>query len=978
MMAGRKGQKSAIEKFDPEFRFLLDLDPSLEGWRAWAAEYWAGLPKTHSTVQSALVAFLVTYLHGHGLQTLPPEAFFALDGALPAPDAALGLDLTNERSATNKHDVVSDFLDWVLLEKLAQPDADGHRVVPPHFANPFPRRRVKKPGKMSDLSFAHVLSLDPKLEDWRSLCAEWLKDQKAAVDVRREALDKFLTHYIHGQKLERNYGRFLLRETEKPDFAQVLVGAKREGTQVLQKGDVEYNNTVANFLDWVLATKLGDPDTGEWDRSRFHNPIQRLRKSGLATNTQSDKGSLSIRYIRELRGMLAEGRNFRDWRWAQQAMEEGKNGGDWFVVDPQTIDPKDPDCVARQRAATKYERDTKGYPAEVWELWSPVRAVALYLKLELPLRTFQVRMLDSGEADTWRYVHAPGGGGFVLNHGPLATGSEKKPGQRGVFHRSANEQEAGFYINTNKTADINKAENDKGYVIPWANDEVLYWLEKLRNWQARYNPIAAPTPWTELDFKHFGATPPHPEVLAQRGSACFLFRDPADGEGHKPLSNSSLQRIWYKLLARLEERCTETLDDGTPLRFVDPDSNTGTSFPLHALRVSLISYFILDLKLPIAVVSKMIAGHATIIMTLYYTKFGKAYMREVLSEAEKNELEAERANHRRFLQDATFEQVTRRFAYVSEDAVRATIKSTSAAAFVFDDKGICPNGATLCDVGGEKLIDRKAEQFYAPVSGFPQERNCVYCRFFLTGPAFLPGLIAHFNTISEKTHRQSDRYSALQDKLSFLEDQQREAERENQPFLRERELDQLNKYAEAEALILNKYMNDLQVTNHLIQRSIQIAEDKTTDGVKLVAKGCMADLEVGFIESQSVLHQLEVVCENAVIYPDIDAGFATLRRAQMLDAMLRYNGMDPVLMYLDQEEQLLVGNAVMQLIQARTGSIKGALPYAECRLRLNDIGLLKDQVLSEIAHVKAQVLIDQAKTRRTLAPPKEDSHDDAS
>ena len=98
----------------------------------------------------------------------------------------------------------------------------------------------------------------------------------------------------------------------------------------------------------------------------------------------------------------------------------------------------------------------------------------------------------------------------------------------------------------------------------------------------------------------------------------------------------------------------------------------------------------------------------------------------------------------------------------------------------------------------------------------------------------------------------------------------------------------------------------------------------------------------------------------------------------MLDAMLRYNGMDPVLMYLDQEEQLLIGNAVMQLIQARTGSIKGALPYAECRLKLKDIGLLREQVLNEIAQVKAQVLIDHAKTKRTLAPPKEDSHDDAS
>ncbi|MBS0173466.1 MAG: integrase family protein, partial [Nitrospira sp.] len=895
-------------------------------------------------------------------------------------DAALGLAWRNERQAQKTHDWVSDFLDWVLRQKLVVLEADGYSVVPPHLANPFARWTVKKGGRTSDLSFTHLLQLDPRLEDWRSLAVEWLKDQKRAVNARRHALDKFLIQYIHGQNQERNYGRFLLRETERPDFAEVIVGAKREGTQTLRPDDVSLNNYVSEFLDWVLEAKLGDPATGEWDRSRFCNPIQRLTHSGLARNTQSDKASLSIRYIKKLRSMLAEGRNFRDWTWAQQAMEGGNRGGEWFVIDPQLIDPQDPDCVSRQRAASRYEMFTKGYPAEVWEIWSPVRAVALYLKLELPLRTFQVRMLDSGEADTWRYVHAPGGGGFVLNHGPLASGSEMRPYQRGVFHRSANETEAGFYINTNKTADINKAENEKGYVIPWGYDEVLYWLEKLRNWQARYNPIAAPTPWTALDRRHFGKTPPHPEVLAQRGSACFLFRDPASGEREKPLDAEALSHLWYKLLARLEQRCAaddETLDNGTPLRFIDPDSDTGTFFPLHALRVSLLSYFILDLKLPIAMVSKMIAGHATIIMTLYYTKFGKAYMREVMKEAEKNELEAEQANYRRFLQDASFEQVAERFAFVSEDALRAAIQNRSLAAFVFDDKGICPNGATLCDVGGEKLSESKQTNDYAPVPGFPQERNCVCCRFFLTGPAFLPGLIAHFNTVSEKTHRQSARYSALQDKLTLLEDQQREAERESQPFLGGHDLEQLNKYVEAEALILNKYVNDLQATHHLIQRSIQITEDKTSDGVKLVATGSMADLKVGFIESQSVLHQLEVVCENAVIYPEIDAGFPTIRRSQMLDAMLRYNGLDPVLMHLDQEEQLRVGNAVMQLIQARTGSIKDALPYAECRLKLKQIGLLKEQVLNEIAKVKAEVLIDHAKTKRALTPPKR-GRDDAS
>ena len=208
----------------------------------------------------------------------------------------------------------------------------------------------------------------------------------------------------------------------------------------------------------------------------------------MATNTQSDKASLSIRYIRELRGMLAEGRNFRDWTWAQQTMGEGRTGGDWFVVDPKLIDLKDPDCVARQRTTSQHEKETKGYPAEVWELWSPVRAVALYIKLELPLRTLQVRMLDSGEADTWRYAD----GDWVLNLNRLAQGSERRPVQQGVFRRSTALTDGDavstvLYINTNKTADITTSGPEKGYVLPWSfggplHQDAFYWFEKLRNW----------------------------------------------------------------------------------------------------------------------------------------------------------------------------------------------------------------------------------------------------------------------------------------------------------------------------------------------------------------------------------------------------------------------------------------------------------------------------------------------------------------
>ena len=183
--------------------------------------------------------------------------------------------------------------------------------------------------------------------------------------------------------------------------------------------------------------------------------------------------------------MIAQGPNFIDWIWAQQVMEGGQRGGDWFVVNPNIINVDDPDCVWRERTTTKYEREISQLSETVTELWSPVRAVAIYIKLELPLRALQVRMLDSGEADTWRYVDSMQGGSFVLNDSHMARGSAARPYQQGVFHYSAKESGSGLYINTNKTADIYKPENSKGYVIPWAHEAVLHWLQKLLQWQER-------------------------------------------------------------------------------------------------------------------------------------------------------------------------------------------------------------------------------------------------------------------------------------------------------------------------------------------------------------------------------------------------------------------------------------------------------------------------------------------------------------
>jgi hypothetical protein len=984
--------KGTNQYFDPEFRFLLAIDPAFEDWRALAAE-WYPSQVASSNKATALSAFFVRFLHAQSLDK-NPAAMFDASTRLPDLWKTLDLERLSGREGIKHNDTLSDFLDWVLRTKLAEPDADGHLVVPVHLRNPFLRKADKITGKGSDITFSHVLAIDPRMVHWQKLAAEWLGAQKSSVGDRRNGLDKFLTQYILGCNQSRHPVEWLQRSTPKPSFGDIALNVKGKGAVgSLSRADVCKINYIADFLDWVLIEKLAiEDDHGhKVVPHELHNPVARLSRSGIATPTETTKSSLSIRYIKELRGMLAEGPSFRDWKWAQQSMEGANKGGDWFVVDPQLVSPDDPDCVWRERDATKHEQDNLKLPSRVTEIWSPVRAVALYLKLELPLRTFQVRMLDSGEADTWRYVHGLKGGSFVLSDAPLATGSATRPYQRGVFHRSANEVGAGLFINTNKTADINKSESAKGYVVPWAHETVLYWLDKLRHWQERYNPIQTPIEWGKLETKHFGSTPPHPEVLAARGTACFLFRDAAAKgiDRHKPLIAGALDRPWYLLLARLEKRCAEnsqTLDDGTPIQFVEKGNQANgrnaraTYYPLHALRVSLISYLVLDQQLPIAVVSKLIAGHARIIMTLYYTKFGHAYMKEVLDLAERNTLAADEGNHRRFLMDATMDQVSQRFASVSVDAMRAAIGQKSAAGFVFEDKGICPVGGSMCDVGGEALTDQTNNKYFAPVAGYPQERNCVRCRFFLSGPAFLPGLQAHFNTVSYEAHERSERHNDLHEEVTLMENRRADCERDGRLFTQHRELESLSQRYEAEAEAMGKLVNDMQATYHLIGRSLEILKDEQKQGVQLVAVGAMTDIQAGFIETPSELHQIEVLCENAVIYPEIDARKPVLQRSQLLDCMLEFNKMKPVFFRLKPKQQLAAGNAVMQLIQARTGSLKGALDYVEGLRRLRDLGIVDetwDVIAEKVAGTPACQIIEAARKNRTLPGPQGDK-DDAS
>lgn len=98
--------------------------------------------------------------------------------------------------------------------------------------------------------------------------------------------------------------------------------------------------------------------------------------------------------------------------------------------------------------------------------------------------------------------------------------------------------------------------------------------------------------------------------------------------------------LWYPLLLTLENQLAErgvTLDNGERLKLVindSEDTSNTTLFPLHSLRVSLITAYTMDTRLPLPVISKLLVGHTRLLMTIYYNKITPSVMAEKMKEAE--------------------------------------------------------------------------------------------------------------------------------------------------------------------------------------------------------------------------------------------------------------------------------------------------------------------------------------------------------
>lgn len=870
------------------------------------------------------------------------------------------------------------------------------------------KKRRKNDGRSSDLTLSWLLTKHG--EDWfqwQQYAAEWMSLQHVGTQTKLRSLMRFFDVYLllyapYASDISAFFKGQDGHRCSMEEFKIALIKGGRSENRSL----TDILNPSVDFIDWVIDEYFNMASDNDVSTPLAINPLSKVKKYKSLTETV--RNPLPYRYIQSLREIVcptpdeSQGivelplRHFKHWKWAQNQSGQGTKGrtGNWFEVEPNFIDKTDPDCVWRVREINRGQKKIT-----IHQIWSPVAAMLIFIKLHLPLRTYQIRFLDSGEADTYRYVD----GSWTLNEShSFALGSEKRPYEKGVFNRTYDSMTGNFatglYINTNKTADYNKDEYDRGYTIPWENTEVLYWLEKLRNWQEKYNPIEKATDCTTLLRKHLGNIRSQQSLQAM-GGISFLFRD-ASAKGadkHKPVSQSSLDSFWYRLLLSLENQLFakgETMINGERLKLV-VDYPHGTSisamaatlFPLHSLRVSLITCYVMETDLPLPVISKLLAGHTRLLMSIYYTKITPSVMADKMGKAEELLDDKSKQSVKRFLKDSSMAQIQCKMVYHNEDAITDALANRNPIGWEERAYGLCLVGGNTikldgvstiggCWNGGALIRNTKDphDRIYGAVPHGPE--NCVRCRWFITDAKYLPALVAHLNQVSYKVHQSANLAVELEGEKEQLRDEEYFALEQRIPFTKHEELQKLQRRYEKQTVESSEYAEDFIATYNLIKRIHEIEEQRANEDTKdkLIAVGAEDDVKrsIKFVETDSELLHLSLICDDAELYPDLQDELrktpAIEKRSRQLNRILMKKGFEPVFMEMDEKQQLIAANAMlrhMAKIADPDDKLEGyrkVSTYLELAEYLRDNELL-DAGLSELTH---QAVALQSVARPTM------------
>ncbi|MFZ5457785.1 VPA1269 family protein [Stutzerimonas stutzeri] len=744
---------------------------------------------------------------------------------------------------------------------------------------------------------------------------QWLETQ-TGIPGKRSGVKAFLAGFYQAQNLPDDSKYLLFRANSFNAVAyQQFIEAKPESLKR------PYHRAVMMFFGWLLDKYCTDADADERIvLPEYRNPFETVL-AGFADSlqvyrpSQSTKPPLGYEYILRARNFLVP--NGEQVLQTQPSLKDLPHlqaffGSDWIYVDESVIDRNDPNCIWRRVEKADRRVEGKRQLVKSYQIWSPVRFVALYTLLRFPLRGQQILWLDSGEVDNEIAVLDAENGGvrWEKNTAPLAGKGNKNRRPQAVVQRGDKDAPK-LYVTTNKTG-----RSEGGYEVEWIPDDLVYWFLLLRDWQTKYNPLKEPTRWSAIRLR----AETNEKILHARGTQCFLFR--TYGSGQPALTTTAFSHTLPALLYAIQ-RPGESLASESPDRKANSQRYISPYTP-HSLRVSLITAFIADGDAPIHLISKLV-GHASLVMTIYYTKLNNQQMRRAMGETEKRAAQIATERHAEIIRTQGLQSL--RHELIATDGNRLLLESdvTNSACVVFDC-GICPMSAAACHVGGESVVERKVENLYAPVeAGYLGQKNCPRCRFFVTGVPFLGGLVALANELALEIHTESARFQGFSEEVSRLEQAFYDACQTNEPDTQQARRKQMNANQQQSAAKLDGLLADYVAVNHYVQGCLKLINEgeqsgEGENGVRLIAGGDLAEVGVTFEESKTNYHLLAEICQNATIYRSANPSRAVPLIAQAIDRMAENNGLLPAMFRLDDEQKLVVANEMNRILLRRLGS----------------------------------------------------------
>jgi len=770
--------------------------------------------------------------------------------------------------------------------------------------------------------------------DWTEKIKEFLRSARGG-GTKAKDLCEFTREYIQKNDFEPSPLEYLTRS--KINIHPMLELLERVSIQRKKKWLFSINE----FLNWIIVKYLTieDDNTGEISRVKgAKNPFEHINFDNEKipqVSNETNKLALPYQFVK----------SGRDWIFPQDSIIKNLSysdlrhlqtfPADWKIINNNfNIDKNDPDCITKTEGGKTY-------------LWIPTYWTHTYALMQLPARGVQIAYCDSGEADSDVASFKEGKLVWEKNLEKLAGITNFQ----GMINKTPT-GDFGVYYTSNKTSF-----GGNGYAVPFMPEELAYWLIKLRKWQQKYNPVTEPTSWfdckrtnlNELQRKH-------------KGVNCFLFRDYKDiepGTFGGRLSNRLAASLYFSAKDEITNSTYKAHSYTNSYAELEGRMDIAlyhfkSLYTPHSMRVSLINAYAYEFGVPLEVIMKLV-GHSSIIMSIYYIKSDKtgANIKERMELGEKKALKNAQKHLKSFINQQRIEECKNSLIGASSEFTTYIDNNRPASSYLFKDFGICPVGGAFCSEGGSPVAT-KANIYHPVPAGYLGEQNCIHCRFFITGPAFMVGLAPLFNEISLAVNTQSYRYENLEEELlktvehievisHELYEKKFNASKKSELLIEKQSLvdtrQKLNSEIETRAKKLDLYMSDLNgIHRHLTNCQKLLKQDSSTankDNFQLiVSKNFQINCQ---LEDVSSFQQLSEVCENAELYHSCSDELAVTRRSQALDKMMMQNDMLPQLFLLTEQEQLIVGNQLTQLMYTRLNCWKTIDKLIDGGLILSDL-----------------------------------------